>query len=261
MYEHILLDKEPPLARLTLNQPDKRNAMTPAMGDEVLRAVDDINADPAIRAVIITGAGKVFSAGGDLSMILKLSEVEPEKCRTHMLTYYRKYLAVQDIAVPTIAMLNGHAIGAGLCLAMACDLRTMARGAKAGLTFARVGLSAGMGSSYLLPRLVGLGPAAEMVFTGELITAEQAQHIGLVNRVCPAEELAPQTLRLAQSIAANAPLALRHTKRCLLVGASGDLDHVLDCEAEGQALCYQTKDIHEGVDAVRQRRRPAFRGE
>lgn len=260
MYEHILLDKTSPVGRITFNRPEKRNSMTPQMGDEVARAVEEINADPSIRAVIVTGAGQVFSSGGDLDMILELRKVDPGESRAFMDRYYRRYFTLRNIAVPTIAMINGHAIGAGLCIALACDLRTMSKRAKVGLTFVRVGLNVGMGGTYTLPRLIGLGRAAELLLTGELITAEESLEIGLVNRVSVPEALEETTLELAHSIAARAPHALRYTKRSLYEGLTGDLDSVFKSEADGQSRCYQTDDILEGVAAVRERREPSFKG-
>ena len=258
---HLRLEIEPPLGRLTFNRPEKRNAMSPEMGDEVAEAVARINEQRDVRAMVVTGAGKVFSAGGDLDMILELTKISERESAAHMAAYYRKYFSLRDIAVPTIAMINGHAIGAGLCVALGCDLRTISADAKVGLTFVRLGLNVGMGGTYTLPRLIGLGPAAELLFTGELITAGRAAELGLVNRVCPREELEEETQKLARTIAANGPEALRQTKRSLYEGLAGDLDHVFECEAQGQSRCYQTQDIHEGVAAVRQKRSPEFRGE
>lgn len=259
-YQHLRVTVDPPLARITFQRPDKRNAMIDEMGDEVRQAVAELNAAAAVRVVLVTGAGKVFSAGGDLDMIAQLTEQPPEASRDFMAAYYRKYLALGELQMPTIAMLNGHAIGAGLCVALACDLRTAADHVRLGLTFVRLGLNVGMGGTYLLPQLVGFGRAAELVLTGELIDAARAYDIGLVNRVVPAARLEAETEQLARTIAANGPHALRYTKRSLYAGLGGDLEGVLASEADGQSHCYQTADILEGVAAVRDQRSPSFEG-
>lgn len=260
MYEHLLVSVDPPLGRITFNRPEKRNAMVPAMGDEIERAVAELNRRDDVRVVIVTGGGKVFSAGGDLDMIVELTQRSPTESREFMGAYYRRYFALRQLTMPTIAMLNGHAIGAGLCVALACDLRTAADHAKLGLTFVRLGLNVGMGGTCTLPQLVGFGRAAELVLTGELIGAERAYDIGLVNRVCPGDRLEAETLKLARTIASSGPHALRFTKRSLYAGLNHDLEHVFDVEADGQSHCYQTADILEGVQAVRQKRAPVFQG-
>lgn len=259
-YEHLLVTVEDSLGRITFNRPDKRNAMIAAMGDEVERAVAELNGNPDVRVVVVTGAGKVFSAGGDLDMIIEQTKRSPAESRDFMAAYYRRYFALRELTMPTIAMLNGHAIGAGLCVALACDLRTAADHAKMGLTFVRLGLNVGMGGTYTLPQLVGFGRAAELVLTGDLIDAQRAFDIGLVNRVCVADRLEDETLELARSIARHGPHALRYTKRSLYAGLGHDLEHVFDVEADGQSYCYQTADILEGVESVRQKRAPEFKG-
>lgn len=259
-YQHILLRKEPPLGWITFNRPDKRNSMIPEMGDELVRAAGELDGDPDIRAVVVTGAGKAFSAGGDLDMIRELSKVERAESHRFMADYYRKYFVLRQLAVPTIAMINGSAIGAGLCVALACDLRTIAASAKIGLTFVRVGLNVGMGGTYTLPHLIGLGRAAELLLTGDVISADQALDWGLVSRVCSPAKLEAETSKLARKVAGHAPAALRYTKRSLYEGLGRDLDFVFENEADGQSHCYQTEDILEGVSAVRQKRRPDFQG-
>jgi enoyl-CoA hydratase/carnithine racemase len=180
--------------------------------------------------------------------------------RDTMRAFYRLFLSVRDLPCPTIAALNGSAVGAGLCVAMACDVRIASAEAKLGLNFTALGLHPGMGATWTLPRLVGPARAAELLYSARLISGEEAARIGLVSRTLPAAEVLPAARALAQEFAATAPLASRGVKRALARSATASLEEQLDFEAEEQAACFESADVREGLAAARERRRPEFQG-
>ncbi len=262
-FEHIQLTKENGVVTLTLNRPETRNSMTPAMGDEVVRAVEEIRADASARVVILTGAGKAFSSGGDLGMLARDTGGTPDAGPTMggaPRDFYIRYLAVRNLPMPTIAAINGHAIGAGLCLALACDLRIAAAGAKMGMTFARLGIHPGMGATYFLPRLVGTARACELFFTGRVFDAGEAERLGIVNRVVPDDSFASAVRHLAGEIAASGPVAVRLLKKAIYRGGGQSLEDMLDYESLQQAMTFKTEDAREGVRAVMEKRTPRFQG-
>jgi len=175
-----------------------------------------------------------------------------------MREFYGLFLSVRDLPCPSVAAVHGAAIGAGLCVALACDLRVAARDAKLGLNFARLGIHPGMGATWTLPRLVGPARAAELLFTGRTLEGAEAERIGLVNRAVAADEVRGAALDLAREIAAAAPRAVRAAKRSLAGSAAASLAGQLEVEAAAQALDYETHDLREGLDAARERRRPRF---
>jgi len=256
------------VALVTLNDPERLNAMTEAMGGAIQGAVAALGDDASVRAVVLTGAGRAFSAGGDLDMLVRMTEAGnadrggPTRTaqRAFMGRFYRMYLSVRDLSVPSIAALNGPAIGAGLCVALACDLRVAAREAKLGLNFTRLGIHPGMAATWTLPRIVGSARAAELIYTGRIIDGEEAARIGLANRAVAREEVLPAALALAAEIASAAPVAVRGAKRSLALSEAADLSAQLDQEAAEQAICYESADLLEGLAAVREKRAPRFAG-
>jgi enoyl-CoA hydratase len=177
-----------------------------------------------------------------------------------MRSFYSLFLSLRELPQPTLAAINGPAIGAGLAVALACDLRIAARNARLGLNFTRLGIHPGMGSTWTLPRLVGPAHAADLLLTGRTIDAAEAERIGLVNRAVAPEELLPQALATAEQMAACAPLAVRGARRALRDAFTASLDEQLDFEAEQQALCYESADLAEGLAAARERRAARFTG-
>jgi enoyl-CoA hydratase len=217
--------------------------------------------------VVLTGAGEAFSAGGDLGMIEEKARrgatrpgLARREIRDEMRGFYGLFLALRELSCPTIAAINGHAIGAGLCVALACDLRIASRTAKLGLNFTRLGLHPGMGATWTLPRLVGTAPAAELLFTGRLISGEEAAALGMVNRAVAPERVLGDTLELAREVAGSAPIAVAGVKRALARSAAATLDDQLAFEASEQARCFESRDVHEGLAAARERRSPRFTG-
>ncbi len=261
-YDNILLSRDDGIITLTLNRPESRNAMSPAMGEEIVRAVEEIRADRAARVVVITGAGRAFSSGGDLAMLARdagLSDDDGPRMAGSPVDFYSRYLSIRRLEVPTIAAINGHAIGAGLCFALAADLRIAAREAKMGMTFTRLGLHPGMGATYFLPRLIGTARAAELLFSGRIIDADEALHFGMLNRVVAGDQLGAATQALAAEIAAAGPIAVRMTKRALYRGTGHSLEEMLELEALQQGITFATEDVREGIRAVMEKRAPEFR--
>lgn len=256
----VLLEQHGPVGKLILNNPQELNAMTPAMGDAISEAVDRVNAARDLRVVILTGAGRAFSAGGNLQFILDHSTRSLEENKREMIEFYGKFLKLRDIEVPTIAMLNGPAVGAGLLIALACDLRYAAAEAKLAANFAKIGLSSGMGGLYWLTKLAGAARAAELLFTGKTITAAEAERLGLINGVFPADQLEADVLAVAQTIVQNAPLALRIMKKGVQKAVTASLEDIFDYEATGQAQTFLTEDLQEGVRAIQEKRPPQFTG-
>jgi enoyl-CoA hydratase len=261
-------EREGHVAVITFDDPSRMNAMTEAMGRALAEAARSLAEDERVRAVVLTGAGRAFSAGGDLGMIESMAreasaepgEASRERHRAFMRRFYELYLSVRSLPQPTIAAVNGHAVGAGCCVALACDLRVVAREAKLSLNFARLGIHPGMAATWTLPRLVGPAMAAELLFTGRAVEGEEAHRLGLANRAVAAERVLEEARALAADAAASAPLAVRGIKRALAHTERASLAEQLDFEASEQALCYASRDLAEGLSAARERRPPRFEG-
>jgi len=263
-YEHIRVTHDEGVVTLMFNRPESRNSMTPAMGDEIVRAVEALRSDASVRVVVLTGSGKSFSSGGDLGMIARDTGVatgsEAPTMAGSPRDFYTRYLAIRNLPVPTIAALNGHAIGAGLCIALACDMRVAAADAKMGMTFTKLGIHPGMGATYFLPRLVGTARACELLFTGRVFDAAEAERLGIVNQVIPREDFENGVRRFASAVAASAPLAVRMVKKSVYRGVEHSLDQMLDYESLNQGITFTTADAREGVSAIMEKREPRFVG-
>ncbi len=243
-----------------LDVPDRRNAMTEGLTAAWASAMAELAADPGLRCVAVTGEGPAFCAGGDLSWLEESGSMTPERLRTRMLPFYRSWLRIRDLEVPTIAVLNGAAVGAGLALALACDLRYAAADAALSMPFTSLGIHAGMASTWLLPEVAGLAVAREMLLTGRVVTGAEAVPLGLVNRAFPAESLREQALAIAATVATRAPIATRLTKVALASGGHASFGAALTWESVAQPLTMATSDLQEGVRAARERRQPRFTG-
>jgi enoyl-CoA hydratase/carnithine racemase len=259
-FEQITVSKGDAIATIELNRPNERNAMTAQMGREVAAAVEELNAEPATRVVIIRGAGKAFCAGADLSTLGKEAGVNDDgEGLGGSENFYRLFLSIRDLRVPSIAAVNGHAIGAGLCFSLGADLRVIHEKAKLGMTFTRLGIHPGMAATWNLPRLVGPAIAAELLYTGRLFTAAEALEMGLANRVA-GDDFDRQVNELAQSIAAAAPLAVQGVKATLRGTFDRSIDDALTREAAVQEKHFLTEDAAEGIQAIREKRTPNFKG-
>ncbi len=261
MAEPVLFEVSERIATLTLNRPDKLNAFTDPMLERLVALIDECAARADVAVVILTGAGRGFCTGGDVSGMGADVDNRPHATKDYIWTLiqsFAKRLARFD--KPIIAAVNGAAAGAGMDLALACDLRVAGHGARFAETYARLGLLPGAGGAWFLPHLVGRGMAMELLLSGRWVDAEEALRIGLVNHVWPDDELAARTRALAQSIARNPPLSVRLIKRAVDHAFSADLDTCLDLVSSHIAITKSGPDHAEAVEAFREKREGVFRG-
>jgi enoyl-CoA hydratase len=249
----------PGVAMITLNLPKMRNAMTTALTSAWSEAVADVAADSDARSLVVAGDSTSFCSGADLSWLTQgdPEHNSPDRLREKMLPFYESWLAVKDLPFPVIAAVDGPAVGAGLCLALACDLRYASPSATFSAPFIYLGTHGGMAVTWLLPQAIGVPRAREMLYTGRDVTAKEAQDWGLVNDVAP--DVVSHSLEIAARIAGAAPIATRLTKTGLAQAEHG-FSASLQWEALAQPVTMGTADIHEGVRAKRERRAPAFQG-
>ena len=258
---HLRLSRPSPgVALVTLDNPAQRNAMSGPMTEAWAETVRELRADPEVRCVVVTGEGSAFCSGGDPKWIAGEPDAPVHRLRERMLGFYRAWLSVRDLEVPTIAAINGPAVGAGLCLALACDLRYAAASARMSVPFVRLGMHAGMAATYTLPNVVGEAHARDLLLTGRMVGAEEAFRMGMVSSVSPDEEFLDTVLRTASEIAATAPVASRLTKVALRDGGHADFESCIDWEALAQPVTLATEDLQEGVRASKERRSPVFQG-
>ena len=260
-FAHLRLERPSDgVVLVTLDNPSQRNAMSDEMTDSWVRVMTDLASDRSVRAVVVTGEGSAFSSGGDLSWLASEPDAGVDALRDRMLPFYRKWLSIRRLEVPTIAAINGPAIGAGLCMALACDLRFAAQGAKMGVPFTKLGLHPGMAGTFLLPEVVGLAVARDLFLTGRIVEASEALSLGLVSRVVDQESLLAEALAAATQIAGNAPIATRLTKLALLDGGHATFESALQWESLAQPVTLATDDLLEGISAAQARRDPLFKG-
>jgi enoyl-CoA hydratase/carnithine racemase len=248
------------VARITLNRPERLNALTFEVYRELTDTFAALRAEDAVRVVVITGAGRAFCSGGDVRDIIgELQGRDAEGLLAFTRMTCELVRNIRALRKPVIASLNGTTAGAGACIALASDLRIASVEARIAFLFVRVGLSgADMGAAYLLPRAVGLSKAAELLYTGDFITAHEALAIGLYNRVVAADELEPETRSLAERLARGPAFALAVTKEMLARESGVSLDAALELEAQAQALCMQHPDYGEAYRAFIEKREPRF---
>ena len=245
---------------LTLDNPDQRNAMSAPMTAAWEAAVNELATDPEVRCVVVTGEGTAFCSGGDTSWIASEPDAGVDRLRSRMLPFYRSWLSIRRLEVPTIAAVNGPGFGAGLGLALACDIRHAAAGARLGAPFTKLGMHAGMAATHLLPDAVGPAAARDLLLTGRLVDAEEALRLGLVSRVLDGDRFLDDVLDTAERVAATAPIASRLTKVALRDGGHQEFEAALQWEALAQPVTLATADLQEGIAAARERRAPRFTG-
>jgi len=259
MAEAVRYETDGQIGVITLDRPDNRNSMTPELLDAFARSSAAARADATIRALIVTGTGNCFSAGADLRAGLQRGGDElPPHARSYAM--YEPFLSLLDIPVPVIGALNGHAVGGGFGLALVCDLRIAALEGKYGANFVALGLAPGMAITCLLPRLVGVARASELLFTGRLVDGAEAERLGIANRAVPATQVMDEATTLARTIDANAPFAVRATKAAIRRGVALDARAAAHAEAHDQAASLQTEDAREGMSALLAKRKPVFNG-
>jgi 2-(1,2-epoxy-1,2-dihydrophenyl)acetyl-CoA isomerase len=247
------------VATVTLNRPEAMNALNMQMKEELAEAIGALGADPAVRCVVITGSGKAFCAGGDINE-MELND-SPRRSRERLATLLRSLIIpLAQLEKPTIAAINGHAHGAGLSLALACDLMIAGAGAKLSCAFSRMGLLPDCGALYFLPRRVSLQYAKELVYTGRQVLADEALRMSLVSQVVPDAELATAVASLARQLAHGPTVALGLSKRLLDQSLHTGLPEMAELEALGQALLYETEDYHEARRAFLAKTQPHFTG-
>ena len=263
MSEELLLAVEDGVAVLTLNRPERLNALTRAMLSGLRAHLAELAENPDIGCVVLTGAGSAFCSGGDVKVQAATagkSALSPEQRTDQLRASMEASRLLHDMPKPTIAMVNGVAAGAGMSLALACDLRIAGQAARMTTAFARVGLSGDYGGTYFLTQLVGPSRARELYLTAEMLDSTRMLALGLVSRLVPDAELERETMALAKRLAAGPRLAYRYIKRNLGVAEAGDLGASLDSEAYGMLRCRESADHAEAARAFVEKRAPVFRG-
>lgn len=261
-YEALLYDVSEHIATITLNRPERLNALSPQMREELHDAITKSNDNDDVRVIVITGAGRGFCSGGDVKAMNERNESGAGTALEEAMAPARDaaVLAMRDSRVPIIAAVNGAAAGAGMNIALACDIRIAADNAKFGQTFARRGLHPDWGGTYFLPRLVGMAKACELIFTGKMIDAPEALRLGIVTELTTPDGLMPAVRALAAEIAAGPPIAIRLARRAMYRNADANLREALEYETFAQNLCRETEDSKEGVRAFVEKREPQFSG-
>ncbi|MGB8781074.1 MAG: enoyl-CoA hydratase-related protein [Candidatus Bathyarchaeia archaeon] len=257
-FKSIIYEKSEGVATITLNRPEALNVFSKEVVEEILRALEDVKNDENVRVVVLTGAGeKAFSAGADIKAMAGMTAL---KGRELSLMGENLCLALENLEKPVVAAINGYALGGGLEVAMACDLRIASENARMGQTEVNFGLIPGWGGTQRLTRLVGMTKAKELVFTGKMLDARTAEQLGLINMVTPVDKFRETVRQFALELASKPPVALRVAKALINKGANISLDSALALEREGFGVVASSEDLKEGVSAFAEKRKPVFKG-
>lgn len=260
-YNKILYSQKGGVATIIMNDPDRLNPLTVDLLSEVQDALKRIEEDEGVRVAVITGAGRAFSAGGDIANMAKWGEANPWELQETLHKVHHSVVLMRKLEKPIIAHINGHAFGAGLDFIMACDIRIASSEAKFCEAYLRLALSPGMGALYMLPRFVGLGRALNMILTSKEIDAQEAERIGLVDVVVPPDKLAETVGVYAERFANGPTKAIGVAKRALLRGLSSDLETEQNWTAYEQAVQFLSRDTREGMTAFLEKRKPRYTGQ
>jgi 2-(1,2-epoxy-1,2-dihydrophenyl)acetyl-CoA isomerase len=257
--EPIVVERDGAIGWIRINRPERLNAFAGTMREDIGSALGTLEADADVACVIITGVGRAFSTGGDVRVMNELIAAD-DIARFEALVRAGAEVVqrIETMATPVIAAINGPAAGAGACLALACDMRVASETASIGFTFTRVGLHPDWGGSYFLPRMVGLGLATELIYTGGMLGAERAERLGVFNRVVPHGELDNVAKSLAGQIAAAPKAVVEDVKRTLRRSMTSSLSDVVNLEIEAQLRAFRSDDFREGITAFLEKRSPRF---
>jgi 2-(1,2-epoxy-1,2-dihydrophenyl)acetyl-CoA isomerase len=268
-YEAIGVKKEDGVITITLNRPERMNAVSQQMVDELMGGLHDVASDTEARVLVLTGAGQAFCAGLDIKATAPVEAgaewrsqaLTPEALRQFNRTTWRRLiLALRDLEIPTIASVNGPAVGFGFDFALACDMRIGSENARFMVAFTRIGLFPVSGGTWFMPRLMGMGKACELLFTGDFLGAEEAARIGVLNKLVPADQLEQETAGLALKVAKAPPIAVKMGKIHLYKGLHMDLESALEFAAATEPVAAESEDHAEGLRAFREKRPPIFKG-
>ncbi|PIP42461.1 MAG: enoyl-CoA hydratase [Desulfobacterales bacterium CG23_combo_of_CG06-09_8_20_14_all_51_8] len=257
-YTHLILEVSDHIATITINRPESLNALNTEVLNELFQAAESVAADETIRVLILTGTGeKAFVAGADIT---ELAELNPLQAKYFVANGHKTMAALQNLAIPVIAAVNGFALGGGLELALSCDFIYASENAKFGLPEITLGLIPGFGGTQRLARLIGKNPAKEMIFTGKMISAAEGARLGFVNQVVAPEELMNAVRKTAAAIAARGKVSLNMAKQAINQGMDVDLSTGCKIEIDAFAICMASEDAREGTRAFLEKRKPDFKG-
>ena len=256
--KHLIIENKNGIVTIKINKPQVLNALDCELLDELDLVTTNLSQNPEIRVAIFTGEGRAFIAGADIKQMSQFNEAEGFEYGKKGAGVFRR---IELLPFPVIAAINGFALGGGLELAMACDIRLASENAKLGQPEVGLGITPGFSGTQRLIRIIGIGLAKELIYTGKAITAQQALNLGLVNAVCPSEQLMDEALSMAESIAKNAPLAIRYAKEAISKGADLEMDSAILLENTLFAKCFTTQDQKEGTKAFVEKRRAEWKNE
>jgi 2-(1,2-epoxy-1,2-dihydrophenyl)acetyl-CoA isomerase len=257
----VIEERSGAVMTLRLNRPDRLNALIPEMGRALVQGLLRGSDDKSVRAIVVTGAGRGFCAGGDLQFLRDVRQRKAfDELQRLLVTGKEVCLAIAGMTKPVVAAVNGPAAGGGMNLALSCDMRIASDQARFAESFANIGLYPDFGGTYFLPRIVGMALSAELFYTAEILSAEDALRLGIVNRVFPVDKFESEVKKIAEELASAPPLALRDVKRTILAEDRRALEGKLDEEIRLQLHCFESEDCLEGLNAFFEKRKPKFRG-
>lgn len=260
-YDTILVNKENQVTTVTLNRPELLNAISPELIDDLYNAMGAIEKDDDTRAIVLTGKGKAFSAGGDLEKdLIPVSKMTPMEWKKYFVYFTSLTQRIYNLKKPVIAAINGVTVGGGCDLAMACDIRIASDKARFGHGYIKMGIIADMGGNYLLPRVIGLGRAKLFAFTGDLIDAREAERIGLIDKLVPADKFEEETAKLVKKIATGPTAAIIFTKEAMRRSLNMSMDDAFEFSVNLQSALLDSEDFKEGYTAFLEKRKPAYKG-